>query len=169
MLARQKLLLGKVNFKLGRYHKSLNWLEAVILPEISEEEKAETYLYLGKSFNMLKLYELGITNFTLCLKFNPRHFEGAMALAHATDQRAKMLLDPVASRRAVRNFIEAAKINPDSVEALFGVIKTFREYEKNHGDAAIAMLEQTLDKFPRNYRVRTILAGFKLFKEDYFA
>ena len=117
----------------------------------------------------MKLYELSISNYKLCLKFSSRHFEGAIALAHTTDHRAKMLLDPVAGRQAVKYFIDAAVINPDSVEALYGVIKAFGKYGRNHGETAIMMLERVLESQPKNYRVRTILAGFKLFRDDFLA
>jgi tetratricopeptide (TPR) repeat protein len=81
--------------------------------------KANAFFYLGQCFEKLKEYKKCIMNFKKCLTLDNKNFAACIHLAN-------LLANIGEGQRAAKYFKHAIKIDPDSLNAHFGLGKTLQ-------------------------------------------
>jgi Tfp pilus assembly protein PilF len=83
---------------------------------IGEKPKANTFFFLGMSFEKTKDFKRGMLNFKKSLTLDKNHFGATIHLAN-------LLANLGEGQRAAKYFMHAIKIDPENVNAHFGLGK----------------------------------------------
>ncbi len=102
------------------FKEAIPVLEKAIQLQAADDEdsppKANCFYYLGICFEKLKDVKQGILAFKKCLTIDNNHFGGCIHLAN-------LLANMGEGQRAAKYFKHAIKIDPESVNAHFGLGK----------------------------------------------
>jgi len=113
-------LKGKILHKLEKYEEAIPYLEEAINMEESEDEenlsKANSFFYLGMCHEKMKDFKQSMMCQKRCLTLDNNHFGACIHLAN-------LLANLGEGERAAKYFKHALKIDPDSVNAHFGLGK----------------------------------------------
>lgn len=102
-------------------------LEASLQQQIKgsdERPKSSTFFYLGQAYEQKKEYKKCLSNYKMCLQFDQDHFGACIHLAN-------LLANLAEGQRAVKYFKHALKIDPDSINANFGIAKSLQQYSED--------------------------------------
>lgn len=113
-------LKGKVLHKLEKYEEAIPYFEEAINMEASEDEenlsKANSFFYLGMCHEKMKDFKQSMMCQKRCLTLDNNHLGACTHLAN-------LLANLGEGERAAKYFKHALKIDPDSVNAHFGLGK----------------------------------------------
>ena len=120
------LLKGKILLKLKRAEEAIQVVEKSLELQIQQKErpKSSTFFYLGQAFEMVKNYKKCLLNYKKCLQIDRDHFGACIHLAN-------LLANLTEGQRAAKYFRHALKIDPNSLNANFGMAKALQQYSED--------------------------------------
>lgn len=86
-------------------------------------------------------------NYKKCLTLDNRHFGASIYLAN-------LLANIGEGQRAAKYFKHALKIDPNSINARFGLAKTLQQFSENK-EAPIEHFKIVIEKDPNHYKAHT--------------
>lgn len=133
------ILLGKILDKSGKHAEAAEILESAIKAQAQSSRgkgsttdkstenysasgnnhitlKASAFFYLGNSYEKLKEYKKCVLNYKKCLTLDNKHFGACIHLAN-------LLANLGEGQRAAKYFKHAIRIDPESINAHFGLGK----------------------------------------------
>ena len=125
----------------------------------TQRPKSSTFFYLGQAYELIKEYKQCLLNYKKCLQIDQNHFGACIHLAN-------LLANLAEGQRAVKYFKHALKIDPDSVNANFGMAKALQQYSEDK-DAPIPFFLLVIEKDPENYKAHTQLGILYLDREEF--
>ena len=122
------LLQGKILHKLAEFEPAIVALEEAIKIQVKDNSqgppKANTFYYLGMCYERNKDFKKCMQNYKKCLTIDNNHFGGCIHLAN-------LLANLGEGQRAAKYFKHAIKIDPDSLNAHFGLGKALQQYSED--------------------------------------
>jgi len=112
-----------------------------------ERPKSSTFFYLGQAYELQKEYKKCLQNYKKCLQLDQNHFGACIHLAN-------LLANLAEGQRAVKYFKHALRIDPNSVNANFGMAKALQQYSEDK-DAPIPHFLLAIEKDPEHYKAHT--------------
>jgi tetratricopeptide (TPR) repeat protein len=117
------LLFGKLLEKKSQYTEAIeqfnNYLKIEAEGNKDIPPKANTFFLIGDCYEKLKDIKKSVLNFKKCLTLDNRHFNSCIHLAN-------LLANVGEGQRAAKYFKHAIKIDPESVNAHFGLGKALQ-------------------------------------------
>ena len=113
------LLQGKMLVKEKQGKEAIEVLEKSLVLQIKnqkERPKSSTFFYLGQAYELQKEYKKCLQNYKKCLQLDQNHFGACIHLAN-------LLANLAEGQRAVKYFRHALRVDPNSVNANFGMAK----------------------------------------------
>lgn len=157
------LLKGKIQLKLGDSVNAIPSIEQSIKLQVEDTAqgppKANSFFYLGVAQEREKDYKKAMQNFKKALTIDNNHFGSCIHLAN-------LLANLGEGQRSAKYFKHALKIDPDSVNAHFGLGKAVQQYSDDK-EAPIAHFEEVLKRDPMHYKALSQLGILYLDREEY--
>lgn len=82
---------------------------------------SQAYFNLGQCFEMDKNYKDALMNYKKCLKDDQSHFGACIFMANLLSNLSE-------GQRALKYFKHALRIDPNSINANFGIAKTYMQF-----------------------------------------
>ncbi|CDW79621.1 tpr domain containing protein [Stylonychia lemnae] len=157
------MLLGKLMDKKEENTKASEYFAQAIKYYAEQDPKnppqPSCFFYLASSLEKAKEFKKCILNYKKCLTLDNKHFGASIQLAN-------LLANLGEGQRAAKYFKHAIKIEPESINARFGLAKTLQQFSENK-DAPIEHYELVIQKDPNHYKAYTQLGILFLDREEY--
>jgi tetratricopeptide (TPR) repeat protein len=157
------LLQGKLYLKLDQADRALEPIEVAIKLQVEDPlwgpPKANSFFYLGMALERVKDFKKGMQNFKKALTIDNNHFGSCIHLAN-------LLANLGEGQRAAKYFKHALKIDPDSVNAHFGLGKAVQQYSEDR-EAPIHHFEEVLKRDPMHYKALSQLGILYIDREEH--
>lgn len=116
-------LSGKHALKQDQFAEGLKFFEECVKHEMAEtsQPKGTTFFYMGQCQEGLKDFKAAMIDFKKCLTLDNNHFGSCIHLAN-------LLANLGEGQRAAKYFKHALKVDPDSVNAHFGLGKAIQQF-----------------------------------------
>lgn len=109
--------------------------------------KANSFYYIGMCNEKMKDFKKSMQNFKKCLTIENNHFGACIHLAN-------LLANLGEGQRAAKYFKHAIKIDPESINAHFGLGKALQQYSEDK-DAPIPHFQEVLNRDPLHFKTLT--------------
>ena len=134
-----------------------------MIEKSGQRPKQEFYFFLGQAMEMQKKFKKALTNYKLCLEQDQNHFGACIYMANLLSNLSE-------GQRAIKYFRHALKIDPDSINANFGIGKTFMQFVKIESKSRVFAenhFKKVLKLNPNHYKSLTYLGILYSDKEEF--